>query len=228
MAETVARLNDRLPPDERSEACALAGNYGEAGAINFFGAKHGLPKAISDHNSYYPFWGPRGPQRRSRRLRRRSSGTTLRGVWSGRSRRYGEMPLLYAGRERPAGLRMSRSEAAVLGRRGHASSTSTDEPARQVTVGRRRVREHRRDGGAGRAPARAVRIGLRFTRASGASEISDARGALCAPVAERWERPSWGTTSSRGCPACRSDNLPQTAHKTDCLVLPAMVFLAMV
>ena len=37
----------------------LAGNYGEAGAIDFFGAKHGLPKAISGHNSYY-LWGPRG------------------------------------------------------------------------------------------------------------------------------------------------------------------------
>ena len=37
----------------------LTGNYGEAGAIDFFGAQHGLPKAISGHNSYY-LWGPRG------------------------------------------------------------------------------------------------------------------------------------------------------------------------
>ena len=57
MAETVARTYDRLPPEEQSEACVLAGNYGEAGAIDFFGAKHGLPKAISGHNSYY-LWGP--------------------------------------------------------------------------------------------------------------------------------------------------------------------------
>ena len=57
MAETVARVHDRLPPEERSEACVLAGNYGEAGAIDFFGAKHGLPKAISGHNNYY-LWGP--------------------------------------------------------------------------------------------------------------------------------------------------------------------------
>ena len=59
MVETVARVHDRLPPNERSQACVLAGNYGEAGAIDFFGAKHGLPKAISGHNSYY-LWGPRG------------------------------------------------------------------------------------------------------------------------------------------------------------------------
>lgn len=57
MVETVARVHDRLPPEERSEACVLAGNYGEAGAIDFFGPKHGLPKAISGHNSYY-LWGP--------------------------------------------------------------------------------------------------------------------------------------------------------------------------
>jgi len=59
MTETVARVYDRLPPEGRSEACVLTGNYGEAGAIDFFGAKHGLPKAISGHNSYY-LWGPRG------------------------------------------------------------------------------------------------------------------------------------------------------------------------
>ena len=32
-------------------------NYGEAGAIDFFGKKYGLPKAISGHNNYW-LWGP--------------------------------------------------------------------------------------------------------------------------------------------------------------------------
>jgi hypothetical protein len=59
MTETVARVYYRLPQEERSEACVLTGNYGEAGAIDFFGAKYGLPEAISGHNSYY-VWGPRG------------------------------------------------------------------------------------------------------------------------------------------------------------------------
>ena len=35
-----------------------AQNYGQAGAIDFFGPKYGLPKAISGHQNYF-FWGPR-------------------------------------------------------------------------------------------------------------------------------------------------------------------------
>ena len=37
----------------------MAGNYGEAGAIDFFGPQYGLPESISGHYSYY-VWGPRG------------------------------------------------------------------------------------------------------------------------------------------------------------------------
>ncbi|HEV2176783.1 MAG TPA: glycosyltransferase family 39 protein [Terriglobia bacterium] len=58
MVETVARLYDSLPPDERSRTAILAGNYGGAGAIDFFGPRYGLPKAISAHQNYY-YWGPR-------------------------------------------------------------------------------------------------------------------------------------------------------------------------
>jgi len=59
MVATVAGVYDSLPAAERPDACVLTGNYGEAGAIDFFGARHGLPEAISGHNSYY-LWGPRG------------------------------------------------------------------------------------------------------------------------------------------------------------------------
>jgi hypothetical protein len=59
MVATVAGVYQGLPPAQSSTACVLAGNYGEAGAIDFFGPKYGLPKAISGHNSYY-LWGPRG------------------------------------------------------------------------------------------------------------------------------------------------------------------------
>ena len=55
LVATVAGVYEELPPDERSNACILTGNYGEAAAIDFFG--HGLPHAISGHNSYY-IWGP--------------------------------------------------------------------------------------------------------------------------------------------------------------------------
>lgn len=57
MVATVAGVYDGLPRDQRSEACILTGNYGQAGAIDFFGREYGLPGAISGHNSYH-IWGP--------------------------------------------------------------------------------------------------------------------------------------------------------------------------
>ncbi len=58
MVEAVARLYHSLPEEERRKAGIFANNYGEAGAIDFFGPKYGLPKSISAHQAYY-FWGPR-------------------------------------------------------------------------------------------------------------------------------------------------------------------------
>ena len=58
MVEKTAGVYNSLPPEEREKAGILAGNYGEAGAIDFFGAKYDLPKAISSHQSYF-LWGPR-------------------------------------------------------------------------------------------------------------------------------------------------------------------------
>ena len=58
MVATVAKVYNSMPPEERARTGILAGNYGEAGAIDFFGPRHGLPKAISAHQNYY-FWGPR-------------------------------------------------------------------------------------------------------------------------------------------------------------------------
>jgi hypothetical protein len=58
LAETVANVYRALPPGDRARACVFGQNYGQAGAIDLFGPRLGLPKAISGHNSYY-FWGPR-------------------------------------------------------------------------------------------------------------------------------------------------------------------------
>lgn len=58
MVEKTAQVYNELPPDERTKAGIFASNYGEAGAIDFFGAAYGLPKAISGHQSYF-LWGPR-------------------------------------------------------------------------------------------------------------------------------------------------------------------------
>ncbi|MEK7310341.1 MAG: glycosyltransferase family 39 protein, partial [Chloroflexota bacterium] len=58
MVEKVAAVYQSLPADERAKACIFAGNYGQAGAIDFFGGRYGLPKAISGHQNYF-LWGPR-------------------------------------------------------------------------------------------------------------------------------------------------------------------------
>jgi hypothetical protein len=54
----VASVYNRLPAAERADAAVFAYNYGEAGAIDYFGGRYGLPKAISGHNQY-GLWGPR-------------------------------------------------------------------------------------------------------------------------------------------------------------------------
>jgi len=57
MVRAVAGVRDTLPPEERATAKVLTGNYGEAGAIDILGREHGLPRAISGHNTYH-VWGP--------------------------------------------------------------------------------------------------------------------------------------------------------------------------
>jgi 4-amino-4-deoxy-L-arabinose transferase-like glycosyltransferase len=59
LARDVATVYNALPPNERAHAAILPSNYGEAGAIDFFGPAYGLPLAIAGHNQYY-LWGPRG------------------------------------------------------------------------------------------------------------------------------------------------------------------------
>lgn len=54
----VAAVYHSLPPEEQAKTAIYAGNYGQAGAIDFFGARYDLPKAISPHQSYF-MWGPR-------------------------------------------------------------------------------------------------------------------------------------------------------------------------
>ena len=58
MTVAVARVYNTMSAEDRGEACIGASNYGEAGAIDFFGPKYGLPNAISGHQNYF-LWGPR-------------------------------------------------------------------------------------------------------------------------------------------------------------------------
>ena len=53
LVETVANIRESLPKAEQEQAGILAGNYGEAGAINLYGPAYGLREAISGINSYW-------------------------------------------------------------------------------------------------------------------------------------------------------------------------------
>jgi hypothetical protein len=59
MAQEAARTYQALPPDDRAKASIFGNNYGEAGAIDFYGPALGLPKAIGGHQNYF-LWGRRG------------------------------------------------------------------------------------------------------------------------------------------------------------------------
>lgn len=59
MAATVAGVYNALPPETRHKTAIFAQIYGQAGAIDLFGPRYGLPPAISAHQSYF-LWGPRG------------------------------------------------------------------------------------------------------------------------------------------------------------------------
>lgn len=58
VAETAKAFN-KLSPAERTGCGIFAQDYGQAGAIDFFGPRYGLPPALSGHQTYY-LWGPRG------------------------------------------------------------------------------------------------------------------------------------------------------------------------
>jgi hypothetical protein len=53
----VAREYRALPPGQRASTAILAGNYGEAGAIERYGPGDGLPPAFSGANNFW-YWGP--------------------------------------------------------------------------------------------------------------------------------------------------------------------------
>lgn len=59
MVAAVAGIYNNLPPDVRAKTAIFGQNYGQAGAVDLFGPKYGLPQAISGHQTYF-LWGPRG------------------------------------------------------------------------------------------------------------------------------------------------------------------------
>ena len=57
LTHTVEQVYAGLPPAQRTQACIMASNYGEASALVELVAPGRLPPVISGHNNYY-LWGP--------------------------------------------------------------------------------------------------------------------------------------------------------------------------
>jgi len=53
LAQQVAEIYAALPPDQQAVTRILAGNYGEAGALDLYGPEYGLPPVISGANSLW-------------------------------------------------------------------------------------------------------------------------------------------------------------------------------
>ncbi len=53
LVATIAKIRDGLPAADRAKLGILVGNYGEAGAVDLYGPRYGLPRAISGVNSYW-------------------------------------------------------------------------------------------------------------------------------------------------------------------------------
>jgi len=63
LAESVARVYNSLPADEKARTGILTGNYGEGGALNLYGPALGLPHAMAGTNSFwYRGYDPHEPQ----------------------------------------------------------------------------------------------------------------------------------------------------------------------
>ena len=59
IADEAAVAWNRIPADQRGDCGIFAQDYGQAGAIDFFGRKQGLPPVMSGDRTYF-LWGPRG------------------------------------------------------------------------------------------------------------------------------------------------------------------------
>lgn len=59
LADAVERVYRSLPTADQAQTGIVAGNYGQASAINVFDRAAGLPFAISGHQNYW-LWGPHG------------------------------------------------------------------------------------------------------------------------------------------------------------------------
>ena len=59
IADEVAVAWNQIPANERADCAVFGQDYGQAGAVDFFGRVQGIPPALSGDRTYY-LWGPRG------------------------------------------------------------------------------------------------------------------------------------------------------------------------
>jgi len=59
LTDRVEQVVASLAPDERNEVVIVTSNYGEAGALEYFGRERDLPPVVSFHNNYW-LWGNAG------------------------------------------------------------------------------------------------------------------------------------------------------------------------
>jgi hypothetical protein len=57
MVREVARVYHSLPAEEQARTAIFSNSWGSAAAVDFYGPRYGLPKAISKINDYW-VWGP--------------------------------------------------------------------------------------------------------------------------------------------------------------------------
>ena len=55
LARTVSSVYKLIPDSEKKSTVVIAGNYGEAGALDYYSSKYKLPTVICPHNSYW-YW----------------------------------------------------------------------------------------------------------------------------------------------------------------------------
>lgn len=56
LADAVHSVYQSLPPEDQKRCAILGQNYMQAGAIDYYGRRLGLPRALAGHNSYW-LWG---------------------------------------------------------------------------------------------------------------------------------------------------------------------------
>ena len=56
LAKNVSKVYQTLSKEEKDKTIVYCGNYGEAGAIEYYSTKYPLPRVVCPHNNYWYWW----------------------------------------------------------------------------------------------------------------------------------------------------------------------------